>query len=338
MRTMASFEAPPEKEEGFRKAKRLEIFTIGWMLSIILVVFLTMGSSQAMKAAWVEDLLSLVPPIAFLIANRFRNREPDSKFAYGYHRASGISFLVAAVALTIFGLYILFDSVMALVMAEHPTIGLTTIFGREIWSGWLMIVALTYSAIPPVILGRMKLSLAEELHEKTLFTDAEMNKADWLTAVAGIVGILGVGMGWWWADSVAAGIISLDICKDGMTSLKEVVEDLMDTHPTTVKEHKPDPLPERVKQELERLDWVDGAEVRLREMGHVYVGEAFVAPKDQNDLISRLQYARELVESLDWRLHDISMVLVPKDRLVPNGREKQRESTQSAPRLEQWQG
>jgi len=27
-----------------------------------------MGGSQAMKAAWAEDLLSFIPPIAFLVA------------------------------------------------------------------------------------------------------------------------------------------------------------------------------------------------------------------------------------------------------------------------------
>ena len=27
-----------------------------------------------------------------------------------------------------------------------------------------------------------------------------MQKADWMTGVAGIVGIIGVGFGFWWAD------------------------------------------------------------------------------------------------------------------------------------------
>jgi hypothetical protein len=38
--------------------------------------------------------------------------------------------------------------------------------------------ALTYSIVPPVILGRMKLPLAKRLQDKVLHTDAMMQKAD----------------------------------------------------------------------------------------------------------------------------------------------------------------
>jgi hypothetical protein len=53
-----------------------------------------------------------------------------------------------------------------------------------VWLGWLMIAALVYSGIPPFILGRMKLPLARELHEKALQTDADINKGDWLAGLA----------------------------------------------------------------------------------------------------------------------------------------------------------
>ena len=39
-----------------------------------------------------------------------------------------------------------------------------------------MIPALVYSAIPAVIIGRLKLPLARELHDKVLYADAQMNK------------------------------------------------------------------------------------------------------------------------------------------------------------------
>ncbi len=31
----------------------------------------------------------------------------------------------------------------------------------------------------------------------------EMNRADWLTAGAAILGVAGIGVGLWWADAVA---------------------------------------------------------------------------------------------------------------------------------------
>ena len=58
-----------------------------------------------------------------------------------------------------------------------------------------------------------------------------MNKADWMTGAAAIGGILGIGLGWWWADAVAAAFISLDILHDGYINLRQAVFDLMNQIP-----------------------------------------------------------------------------------------------------------
>src|SRR5436309_2759186 len=95
----AAFSLPDKQQTLFRRAQRLEWITIFFMISIVAVIGLTMGSSEAMKAVWIEDLLSLVPPAAFLISVRFRARKPTDEFPYGYRRAGLIAFLTAAVAL-----------------------------------------------------------------------------------------------------------------------------------------------------------------------------------------------------------------------------------------------
>jgi len=59
--------------------------------------------------------------------------------------------------------------VLTLVRFEHPSIGLIELFGQQIWLGWLMIAALVYSGLPPVLLGRAKMRLAAALHDKVLF-------------------------------------------------------------------------------------------------------------------------------------------------------------------------
>src|SRR5438270_5325299 len=100
------YRLPPEKQQKLQRAKRLEWATIFFMLTIIAVMSLTMGSSQTMKAMWTEDVLSLVPPVAFLFGVRYFDRPPDDTFPYGYRRAVMIAFLAAAVALLGFGIYI----------------------------------------------------------------------------------------------------------------------------------------------------------------------------------------------------------------------------------------
>jgi cation diffusion facilitator family transporter len=303
---MTHHELPPNKHQLLQKAVRLEWLTIAYLLSAVAVLYVTLGNSQAMKAAWAEDILSLLPPIAFLIAARVRRRSPNQRFPYGYHRVTSIAFLCASMALFALGAFILYDSLSKLLKFEHPPIDLVKPFGDQpIWLGWLMLGALAWSALPAVFLGRAKQPLARELHDKVLFADAEMNRADWLTAGAAMLGVIGIGFGLWWADSVAASIISVDIARDGYKNLRVAVGDLMDKEPTVVDNSRSDPLPLWVKNELMLLDWVEDAEVRLREEGHVFVGEAFVVPVDDRDLVDRLERANQRLLELDWRLHEL---------------------------------
>jgi cation diffusion facilitator family transporter len=248
----------------------------------------------------------------FLVAARVSTRAPNKRFPYGYHRAVSIAFLCAALALFVMGSWLLLDALSKLVTAEHPTIGGVTLFGTTVWLGWLMIPALVWSAVPAMLLGRAKLPLARKLHDKVLLADAHMNKADWLTALAAFVGVFGIGMGYWWTDSIAAAVISLDILHDGFRHLRQVVCDLMDEAPRTVDRSETDPLPDRIAAYLRSLPWIEDARVRMREEGHVYFGEAFVVVRTTTDnLPDLLCQATQQCTQLDWRVHDLVLVPVP---------------------------
>ena len=53
---------------------------------------------------------------------------------------------------------------------------------------------------------------------------------------------------------------------------------------------------------------IDGA--RLREQGDILTGEAFIVPRRDTELLGRLDEARQLATGIDWRLHDVNIVLV----------------------------
>ena len=309
--TARPFELPPDKQALARRAARLEWLTIGYLLSAVLFLLLTIGSSQAGKAAVIEDLLSFTPPIAFLVATRIRARAPTEEQPWGYHRGISIAYLASALALLLFGGFILVDSALKLVTAEHPTIGLVEVFGEQVWLGWLTLPALAWSAVPAFFLGRAKMPLAEGLHDKVLYADAKMNKADWLTAAAAMVGVIGIGLGLWWVDAVAAIAISLDIIHDGYTNLRRSIKDLMDARPARYDDSGPHPLIEELEDALKDMDWIDDAQVRLREEGHVFTGEALVVLAEEHQVVERLSSATEQLLDLNWRLHDIVVVPVP---------------------------
>lgn len=257
---------PPDSlQHDLRRARRLEWWTLFWQGSIVAVMALVLGSSQAMKSAWIEDMLGLVPAIVFLISVRLERREPTDRFPYGFHRSNSLAFLVSATALVAMGGYLLADSAMKLIAQEHPTIGQTTVFGQQLWLGWLMMAALAYSVVPPMILGRIKQPIARRLSDKVMHTDSLMQKADWMTGLTGVLGVGGVGFGLWWADSLAAAIIALDILHDGYRTLRQAAEELADGAPRALES---DAIAEDAAALQEHLGKLfPDARIQLRETG-----------------------------------------------------------------------
>lgn len=295
----------------------------GWLValsSIITAMYFALGSSQAMKTAWIEDLLSFVPPVAFLVASWIEGWPPSDRFPLGFIRVTSIGYLVSAVALGGVGLFLIVDSGMALIQREHPTIGSVEVFGVTLWLGWIMIMALLYSVTLPVIFGRLKIRPARVLHDKILFADALMNKADWMTGAAAVVGILGIGLGWWWADAAAAIVIALDVLYDGVKHTGAAIRDLSDEMPRTIDDKQFDPLIDRVENHVSALPWVRECRLRLRQEGRFLTGTVYVLPRDGSVSPERVEKAEEGILDLDWRIHDVS--IMPRTRLtLATGRE-----------------
>jgi len=311
--TFGSTELPAAQASALRRAVRLEWITLAFLACAITLVGLVLGNSQAMKAAWVEDLLSVLPPITFLVAVRLVSRPPTVDRPYGFHRSIGAAHLVSGAALLTMGCFLIIDSGRGLITAEHPAIGSVAIGGQLVWLGWFMIVAMVLTGVPPVLLGRAKMKLAETLHDKVLYADADMNKADWLTAVGSIVGVLGIGIGLWWTDSVAALFIATTIISDGFKNVRSAVRDLMDARPTTYDNAGPHPVLGGVVEHLRGLDWVRDAGVRARDEGHVFHVEAFVVPDPAAPpSVEVLDAARRQCVQLDWRLEDVVVIPVPE--------------------------
>lgn len=287
---------PAAIRDDFARAKRLEWWTLAWMTSIIAVMYFTMGASEAMKSALIEDCLSLIPAITFLLAARFEPKAPTERYPFGFARVNSLAFLVSAVALTLVGAFVAYEAISALVAAKHPTVPPVEIFGQRVWLGWLMVAALVYSIVPPVILGRMKQPVAKRLRDKVLHTDALMQKADWQTGLTGVIGILGIGMGLWWADSAAALLIALSILKDGVTNIRTASAELLDATPRELDGPEPSREAEIIRAAL--VAHYPGARVRLRESGR-YV----IATLSGVDAPARLPPKSELTGGVpDWRL------------------------------------
>lgn len=303
-------ELPVDRRRDFERATRLEWVSLAYISTNVALLALVMGGSQMMWAAWIDEALSLLPPIAFLVAARFRERAPSEAFPYGCHRANSIAFLVAALALFAFGGYLVTDSTWSLLKLERPSIGTVEWNGASIWLGWLMIPVLLWTGVPAFFLGRAKLLPARRLHNKVLHADAQMMAADWKTDATSIVGIFGIVAGWWWLDASIALLIGAAIANDGIRNVCACIGDLMDRAPHDVINDVSEGLPSRLETELRKLDWVADARVRLRESGQVFFGEAFIRPVDERSLIARAEEAQSCAYRTDWRVQELVIQFV----------------------------
>jgi divalent metal cation (Fe/Co/Zn/Cd) transporter len=146
-----------------------------------------------------------------------------------------------------------------------------------------------------------------------------MNKAGWMSEGAAIIGILLVGFGQWWGDAVAAGFISINIVRDGIRNLREVLADLMDETPTELGGVEIESLPQKLVAAAEKLDWVEKASARLREQGHVLNGEVFVVPREETVSVKRIEDASRELAKLDWRIYTLTVMPVSalEDGVMP---------------------
>lgn len=262
---------PPEQEQALKKAVWWEYATIGYTIVTIALVALVVGNSQAMRTAWIEDMISLVPQIAFLVSLIFVRRRPTLKHPYGLHRAMGIGHLVAGL-------------------------------------GWLMIAVMSIIVIGPFVYGHAKSKLAPVLHNKILFADADMAKADWHTNAASVVGVLGVGMGVWWLDGAAALFISRGIIWDGLRNTKGAVVDLMDQRARTYDDKRPHPLAHDIVEHLRAQPWISDAAVRVRDLGQVFHVEAFIVPRRRRVSVAKIDTLSERIAEMDWKVQDVVVI------------------------------
>jgi divalent metal cation (Fe/Co/Zn/Cd) transporter len=131
-----------------------------------------------------------------------------------------------------------------------------------------------------------------------------------MTALAALAGVVGIGFGLWWADAAAAIVIGLDIVHDGAKYTRAAAKDVLDGRPRRHDEKGVHPLVGEVREVVAGLDWVEQAAVRSRELGHVFCVEVLAVPRDEHDLLDRVEAAIDQIVALDWKVQDVVVAVV----------------------------
>lgn len=191
------------REPILARALRLEYLTVGWNVveGVIAVTAALAAGSVALMGFGIDSFVESASG-SVLIWRLLAERRHASATAIEHveRRAQRL----VAVSLFALAAYILGDAAYSLVTGERPepsTVGiiLTSVSLAVMW--WL---------------AKAKLRAARALGSRSMESDAFQTTACWWLSLAALVGIgLNAALSWWWADPVAAVVISLLIIHEG---------------------------------------------------------------------------------------------------------------------------
>ena len=123
-----------------------------------------------------------------------------------------------------------------------------------------------------------------------------------------LAGVIGLGLGWWWADSAAAAFISVGIISDGWKALRIAAAELVDGVPRALGGLDMDAEAERLMETLSTR--YPDADIRLRETGrYIHAEICGVRPDEAQDLKTLWPGAPDR----HWRLAQLSFLPPDQD-------------------------
>ncbi len=233
-----------------RGIRALVVSSVGLLATFALqIAVVLIGQSAALLADAIHNLADVFTSIPIWIAFALSRRQANRRFTYGYSRAEDIAGVTVI-------LFIVASAAIAAYAAEQKWYSqtATTHLG-------LGMAAALIGAFGNELVAIYKIRVGKAIGSAALVADGQHSRADALTSVGAFLGILGVFLGFPWADPLMGLLISAVILYIAWDAGREVFARIMDAiEPETVAQI------ERVAGATAGVQRVD--EVRARWIGH----------------------------------------------------------------------
>jgi cation diffusion facilitator family transporter len=175
-----------------------------------------LSGSVALLGDALHNLSDVSTSALLFVGFRASRKLPTQRYPYGYERAEDLAGI--GVALVIWGSALVagFESVTKLL--HH---GSTTHLG---WG----IAAAAVGIAGNQIVARYKLLVGRRIRSATLVADAKHSWLDALSSAGALLGLIGVALGWSWADAAAGIIVTGFICQVGWEVTVDIAYRLLD--------------------------------------------------------------------------------------------------------------
>ncbi len=185
-----------------RQGLRLEYFTVGWNLveGVVAVAAALAAGSVALLGFGVDSFVECASGIVLiwrLLAER-RCTGPES-----LHQLERRAQVLVAVSLAGLAVFIVADAIQTLARAERPDASLVGILVTAV------------SLFVMRWLAGAKRDVATRLNSRAMQADAVQTTACWWLSLMALIGVgLNTTVGWWWADPVAALVITVLLVRE----------------------------------------------------------------------------------------------------------------------------
>ncbi|MEU6643480.1 cation diffusion facilitator family transporter [Saccharomonospora sp. NPDC046836] len=231
----------------------------GMMVTAVLqMAIVAISGSIALLADTLHNLGHAVTTIPLVIAFRLGRRAATKRYSYGYRRAEDLAgVLIALVIAASVGL-IIWESIDAMV---NP---------RPLTNLWWVFAAGVVGFVGNEIVAVYRIRTGRRIGSAALIAEGQHARADGLTSIAVVIGVIGVWLGFERADAIMGLLIGLAILGILISTMRTVFRRLMDgVEPGVIDD---------MAATAATVDGVLGVDrVRVRWTGHRLEGDAEIA-------------------------------------------------------------
>jgi cation diffusion facilitator family transporter len=169
----------------------------------------------ALLAEGIHSGLDIISSIVAFLGIKSAQKPVDKEHPYGHYRAESLAGFVVVILLAGSAIWILYESIIHL---SNP--------GQAIISIWAIIL-MAISAIVNEIMARLKFKVGHKFSSPALIADGEHSRADVVSSVGVLIGILLIRL-WTGADALVAILVGLYILWEAWRLGREITDSLLD--------------------------------------------------------------------------------------------------------------
>lgn len=259
--------------------------------AIAQVVIVAISGSIALLADTVHNLGHAATTIPLILAFRLGRRPANQRYSYGYRRAEDLVGLFIGLIVAVTAAVIIWESVDALL---NP---------REVTNlGWVLAAGIV-GFLGNEIVAVYRIQAGRRIGSAALIAEGQHARADGLTSIAVVVGVVGVWLGFPRADAIIGFLIGLAILWILVISMRTVVKRLMDGVDGGVIETL-----SAAGADVEGVEGVD--QVRARWSGHRIEGDASIRVSRDLDVVAAHHIADEVEHAMLHAVPHVEAIVV----------------------------